>query len=140
MILEELIDSAPANAGRTDQEVLDWLDETVSQWVDIPWLEFQIWRHAEGVTNAMLETVAAGVDSTRATAAQYMLDVVSAGQPFSASDPRVRTLIVDAALPAGMMASLQALAQVSVPRWLTQTEHADMDSASKLYWIGEARA
>lgn len=31
MTLKELIDSEPANAGRTDQQVLDWLNETVSR-------------------------------------------------------------------------------------------------------------
>ena len=31
MTLKELIDSEPLNAARTDQEVLDWLNETVSR-------------------------------------------------------------------------------------------------------------
>ena len=31
MTLKELIDSEPLNAGRTDQEVLDWLNESVSR-------------------------------------------------------------------------------------------------------------
>ena len=115
--LKALIDAEPANAGRTDPEVRAWLKELVSSWQDISWLEFQVWRHQQGVTDALLDSVITGGGSdARKTAAKFFLDVTVAGVDFASSDSRVRQLILDAQLPAAMQSSLQAAATIQERR------------------------
>lgn len=116
MTLAELIDSEPANAGRTDQAVLDWLDEVMTSWQDVSWLELTVWLHESGITRADLSTAAAGTGAT-ATAAQHIIDCVAAGQVLSASDSRIRSLINASSLSGAAKASLTAAAQTSSPRW-----------------------
>ena len=117
--LKELLDAQQPAAD--DAARFAWMNELGDYFVDILWLDFQMWRQTEGVTEELLGTVinGAGTDA-RKMAAQHFLDVTRAGRSFSASDSRVRDLIVAAQLPAQMQASLQALATRQATRWVRE--------------------
>lgn len=117
--LKELLDTQQPAAD--DVTRFAWMEELGDFFIDLPWLEFQIWRQSAGVTNEVIDTVLTGVGTdARKQAAQHFLDVTVAGHPFSASDSRVRQLILDAELPAPMQASLQALVTVQAKRWVRE--------------------
>jgi hypothetical protein len=116
--LTALIATMPGEATATDADVLAWLHETVPGWQDVPWLEFAVWLHTQGLTRAALTTAATtgGTVATQ-TAAQHLLDCLTAGQPLSASDSRVRAIVNASGLPAGAKTALIALATTTAVRW-----------------------
>lgn len=119
MELKTLIDSEPANTGRTDQEVLDWLlNETEAVWVDVPWADYAKWM-AKNALLTSFETEAASGTGAAKSGAQFALMVVNAGQDLPASDSDVRTAIVATTTvnPGAVQDELIALAQEDQPRW-----------------------
>lgn len=144
MTLEELINSDRANAGRTDAERLAWLNEAVSVFVDVSWLDLGMWVAQHNLRPSLI-TAATATGGTAAirTAAQHILDCIAAGQPLYASDERVRE-VIGTAMPAGdARDDLVAMATTLIPRWNGVTDWRDpMDSAEqarRLHDIGEAR-
>lgn len=136
MTLAELIASEPANAGRTDAEVLAWLNGTVPVFRDVSWLDLSMWI-AENDLRQVIASRVGDADAATSTAAQHIVDCIVAGQPLAASDFRVRTTIAKA-MPAGAARdALLALATTQTTRWSTVMR--EMDDASKLYYIAEAR-
>jgi len=117
--LKALIDSEPLNAGRTDAEVLSWLGESVSVFVDVPWLDVAMWLVAQGIDRATLTTQATSGSAANKTAAQYIIDVITAGQPLQATDQRVRDTIAASGLTTGQKQALLALATEQRPRYST---------------------
>lgn len=117
--LKVLIDAEPTNAARSDAEVLGWLQESVGTWQDIPWLDVAMWLVAQGIDRATLTTQATTGTAANKTAAQYVLDVITAGQPLQATDQRVRDTITASGLTAPQKAALVALATISAPRYRT---------------------
>lgn len=134
--LRALIDGEAQNAGRTDLEVLVWLHESVQRWIDVPWLEIQMWLTAQGITRADLITAAGAGTPANRTAAQYILDTISAGMPLYASDERVRSVVAASALSTGAKNALVALAQQMVPRytlaWSSEPGLGDVANARAL--------
>jgi len=117
MTLKELIDSEPANAGRTDQEVLDWLFETQSVFVDVPWASYAKWMAKNGLASAFEDEAANGNGAAKA-GAQFALMVVNAGQDLPASDSDVRSALAATSTVSGsVQAELVAMAQEDQPRW-----------------------
>lgn len=120
--IEKLHDVVAANlaggwAGNTDAQVLTWLDGTVTQFVDVPWLEVRIWAHGQGIDKPTLDTqISAGTTAVNRTAAAYIADVMSTGQTLEASDQRVRDILNASALPSAAKTALIALASKQVPR------------------------
>ena len=117
--LRELIDSEPANAGRTDAEVLAWLLEPVTLYVDIEWIDLVLWPHANGLTRAVMQSAATSGTTANQTAAQHLLDCINAGQPLAASRADIRALIIASSLPTSAKNALAALATSSAERWRT---------------------
>lgn len=118
MTLKELIDSEAANATRTDAEVLAWLNESVTAYVDIAWLDLGMWVAKHNLRPSLI-TAATATGGTAAlrTAAQHILDCIAAGQPLYASDERVRE-VIGTAMPAGAARDdLVAMATTQKTRW-----------------------
>jgi len=114
--LTELIASEPANAARSDAQVLAWLTASVDTFVDVSWLDLSMWI-AENDLRKTIASRVGGTDAAVSTAAQHIVDCIAAGQPLAASDARVRTTIAKA-MPAGAARNaLLALATKSVKRW-----------------------
>ena len=136
MTLAELIATMPNEGAASDAEVLAWLDGDVTVYVDVNWLDLSMWVAGNGYRPTLIAAAASGTDA-RKTAAQHILDCISAGQPLYASDARVRTALA-AAIPAGAARdALLALASETKSRWATVM--SEMDDPSKLFWIGVAR-
>ena len=118
MTLAELIASDAENATRTDAEVLTWLNTLITAFVDVDWLELTVWLHTSGITRTALAAAASsGGTAATQTAAQHILDCVTAGQPLSASDERVRNLVQASSLAGAAKSALTALATRQKARW-----------------------
>lgn len=114
--LRALIDTEPLNAARTDDQVLAWLQEATSTFVDVSWLDLCMWVATQGYRPTLAAAATSGNTDQVKTAAQHVLDCIAAGQPLFASDSRVRNAIA-AAIPAGTArTALLALATASVTR------------------------
>ena len=58
MSLKELIDSEPLNAARTDQQVLDWLNETVTVKKGITYQDLIVWASENQIGKKIKEAIA----------------------------------------------------------------------------------
>jgi hypothetical protein len=117
MDLKTLIDSEPANAGRTDQEVLDWLNETESVWVDVSWASYAKWMAKNALSSDFEDEATNGTGAAKA-GAQFALMIVNAGQDLPASDADVRSAMVAITAVSGAAETeLVALTQEDQPRW-----------------------
>ena len=120
MTLRDLILSYPGYVDATDPTdavVLAWLEEAVTAWRGVPWLELQLILYQQSVDRATIATAASGgVTIETKAAAQLLLDTLSAGVELFTADERVRTLLNAAALPAGLKTALIAYAQTSARR------------------------
>ena len=116
MTLAELIASDVENATRTDAEVLTWLNAAVTSHIDISWLDLSMWMATYDLRPSLIASATTGTDQLR-TAAQHLLDCITAGQPLYASDARVRTTI-SAAIPAGTArTALVDMGRTQKARW-----------------------
>lgn len=116
MTLAELIASEPLNAGRTDQQVLDWCNEFVNDWQDVSWLDLSMWITTNDLRGTII-TRTKDADAAVATAAQHIVDCITAGQPLAMTDSRVRATL-NKALPVGTVRdALVTLATKQIPRW-----------------------
>lgn len=146
MTLKELIDSEPLNAGRTDQQVLDWLEENITQAEPISYTDLVVWASENQVfhrTRVPVAEVHAGT-STLSNAAQndlMALDVLlKSGGNLDLTRQDVRSLfntITGAGLPLAPAhrAALFAKSDRSVARWDFGTPH----QPSRLALVAEAR-
>jgi len=57
--LKDLIDTEPLNEGRTDQEVLDWLQEDVTVQRDVTYQDLIVWASEEQIAKKTKEGIAA---------------------------------------------------------------------------------
>jgi hypothetical protein len=120
--LKAFIDTDAANDAKTDADVLTWLLESVTGFIDVNWLELGIVLNEQDIDRATLNTAATAVDPETATAAQHLLDCVNAGQALSTSDVRIRNMMNAAVnMPAALRTALITAASVSVARWTTAT-------------------
>lgn len=120
------------------QDVVAWTHETVSVWVDIPWLDFQMWVASFDLRPTITGLISTGTAAQK-TAAQYFLDVLMSGQVVSASDARVRA-VVDKALPNGAArTALLELASNPVEHWAVMGWRTDYDDVIRAEIIGRAR-
>lgn len=113
--LKTLIDSEPLNAARNDAEVLAWLNESVSTFKDVEWIDFSMWISEFDLRSQIENAITSGTDAAR-TAATFFVDTLRAGQPLYSSRADVRTTIAKG-IPAGAARdALVALATTSVSR------------------------
>lgn len=148
MTLKELIDSEPLNAGRTDQQVLDWLKESVTVETEINYIDFVVWASQNQIFKKTADEIAAAtatagvmndlfaVDAMLKSGGNWSLDLSrqdvrsifnnlsGSGKPYSAPN---RT-------------ALFALSDTSVERWTQQSEHTTEEDNSRLAFIARARA
>jgi len=103
MNLIDLIKTMPGYVDATDPTdaaVLTWLNQTVTVWIDVPWLEYAIWLDSvdgyalledakAGILPADIPPAATATKSQRA-AAGLALAIVNAGQDLAASRTEVR--------------------------------------------------
>ena len=119
--LRAKIDEEPLNAGRTDQEVLDWLLEleTSEEAVDVPQTEYENWLIAEKLLGALDQAIG---PSDAGSISFYMLEQYKMGAGLPMSKQLVRDTIGTDAVPtpvsAAQYTALEALAFPQVPRWL----------------------
>ena len=139
--LKAVIDTEPANAARTDAEVLAWLKESVTVWSDVSWEQFALWASRyDGIRK--LETAKAGVDAGVATAAATGLIVLDAGKDLLLSISEVRSMMGDLVPDIFSTAEkndLLAFSQSTQTRWLNEGFRA-MGDKSKLVHINNSRA
>ena len=120
--LRDFIDSEPANASKTDVEVMDWLNESVTSYQDVDWQDFAIWMSLYGLFDTF-ETEAANTDNTPAgrSACRFCLAVVAAGKDLPTADDNVRNALgnlrTDNIISVAERDAIVAHAQISVPRW-----------------------
>ncbi|MBX9607274.1 MAG: hypothetical protein K2Y51_13700 [Gammaproteobacteria bacterium] len=123
MTLKELIDSEPANAKRTDDEVLTWACEDVDKLVPLDSRKLLRWGGAGGRL-ARLEDAAANTElpvEVRAVARAAVLVVSREDTTLELDDPNHEAL-VDALVLAGVLTAadkseLIAMATKRVPRY-----------------------
>ncbi len=140
--LKTLIDSEPLNAAKTDAEVLTWLNEDVTSYADVPWLDYAIWLSGNGGVSKMQNEVN-NASQEIANGCQLGLAILNAGQPLSLSRTEVRTdlgVLVGAGKPftTDERDALLAVSAEAKARWLTVMRN--MDDVSKLHHIAEVRA
>ena len=122
MTLTELINSEPANAARTDQEVLDWLQESVAVVGSIGSRVLLRW----GAANARLDALEQAATnhasaSVRSLARAAVLTVSRPDTELDMGDAN-HVALVDALVAAEVLTptdktELTAMATVSVERW-----------------------
>lgn len=102
----------------SDADVLAWLEESVTTYVDISWLDLGMWVAKHNLRPSLV-TAATATGGTAAlrTTAQHILDCITAGQSLYASDERVRT-VIGTAMPDGpAREDLVAMATTQMPRY-----------------------
>ncbi len=123
MTLRELIDSDPANAQRTDEEVLAWVHEDVDTLVPLDSRKLLRWGGAGGRL-ARLEDAAANAElpvEVRAVARAAVLVVSREDTQLELADPNHEAL-VDALVASGVLtvedkAQMIAMATKPAPRY-----------------------
>jgi hypothetical protein len=119
--LKELIDSEPANAARTDQEVFDWLNEFVSVVGSIASRSLIAWAAASG----RLAAITAGTNHADAglasVASAALLTIERTDTSLDMSDSThvalVDILVAGEVLSSTDKGELVALATTQVVRW-----------------------
>lgn len=142
MTLAELIASEPANAGRTDAEVLAWLSESITVQGRVSHSDVMKW----GATGPRLKLATAAADtqlpaSLRAaslTALDLLQDGTTTFDTADAGNVGLLGALVDGAvLSTSDRSTLMTLGASEVTRW--STVMPGMDEPSMLYHIGRAR-
>jgi len=101
----------------SDADVLAWLLEPVTTYDDVSWLDLSMWMTAYNLRPAITTASQSGATDAIKTAAQHLLDCITAGQPLHASDIRVRA-VISSAIPAGAARNaLIDMSMRSVPRY-----------------------
>jgi hypothetical protein len=140
--LKDRIDAEPANAGRTDAEVLVWLKESVDVYSDVPWSSFALWAaRYNGVIKMETHKASGTTDDIKRAAATGLL-VLTAGQPLSLSVAEVRALmgnLVPDVFSVPEKEDLLAFSESTVERF-SSYGFPEMDDASWLYHINYARS
>ena len=121
--LKELIDSEPANAGKTDVDVHTWVleDDPAPDWIDIPAHEFRMWL-GENNGALRLETEkanGANTDQTR-NACALSLAMINSSEDIFTSEQRVRQVLNQLVPEVFTGAEAQVLLDVARPaqkRW-----------------------
>ncbi len=121
--LKTLIDSDPANAGKTDAEVLTWVLDTDPSppFNDVEWRDYLVWLgEVDGLEK--LEAAIADGGATQATkaGARLALVIANSGEPLLLSDSRVRSLlakVVPSVFTAAERNTLLAASQGTPTRW-----------------------
>lgn len=137
--LKTLIDSEPANAAKSDADVLTWLDETVTIQNDATHGEVLEWCAANDIINIM-ETHSEGTDATKRGLADAALTLVRSGGELHLTKSSVQTLL-GSMVALSMITQtnsddLYALAQEAKTRWanvgLTQPIESHVNVARSL--------
>lgn len=118
-------------------DLVTWSRMTTIVYLDIPWLDVQMWCGEFDLRPTIAGLVSTGTAAQK-TAAQYVLDVLTSGQELAASDLRVRA-VIDKALPAGAArTALLALSQRTVSHWQAMGLH-DTGDDGRVYHLLRAR-
>jgi hypothetical protein len=92
----EMIDYLDANRPnwRTEPlaDVVAWTRATTNTWVDVSWLDFQMWVSEFDLRPTITDMITTGTAAQR-TAAQFFTDVLQSGQILGTSDSRVRSIV-----------------------------------------------
>jgi len=97
--LKALIDTEPLNAARTDQEVLDWLNESVTVQTDIDYNTWMVWASEEGIARKIKAAIADEETTPGTWTAPVYNDVltvnalIQSGGDISLSRDDVRTIV-----------------------------------------------
>lgn len=131
------------DAGDSDQQILNWLKEPVTVWVETEAKEFLLWLASfNGIER--LEVAEAHVDTDVRNAAKLALKLATPNTQIDFADSRIRNDMLRPLFDAGVFSAaersdLLGRAQTQPPRF--EAEHfRATDDASWLYWIAEARA
>lgn len=119
MSLKTYLDTnRPTWREESDADVLAWLEESVTTYVDISWLDLSMWVAKHNLRPSLISAAAStGGTAALRTAAQHILDCITADQPLYASDERVRTVIGTAMPDGAARDDLVAMATTQVPRY-----------------------
>lgn len=134
------IDSEPANAARTDQEVLDWLGELeAGPFIDVPAEVYFSWSAKYKLPGRYYATANTTPASNLQSAALMLYTAWVQNVGLLLSDADVRTHLADAVPSIVSIAARDELLQVArpdVPRW----QNASWDRAPILGDVVAARA
>jgi len=141
MDLKTLIDSEPANATRTDQQVLDWLLAPVTVQRDATNGDVLTWAAGNDMIKR-LRDYAAGASAAERGLANAALVRIDAGLGLSLTDAKVQSLLSNM-VALGMMTQveaddLNAQAQEQAPRWQAQPL-SDVRHEPTVHEVGVAR-
>lgn len=138
--LKAVIDAEPANASRTDVEVLAWLKESMDVYADVVWERFALWcARYDGIRK--LETSKTNADADIARAASTALMVLTAGKVLLLSVTEVRALmgnLVPNTFSVAEKDDLLAFSKSTIERFISHG-FPDIDDNSWLSHIAEAR-
>jgi hypothetical protein len=96
IVLKALMDSDPANAGKTDADVHAWLLEPDPnpRYQDVEWLDYMVWLGDVDGMERLDAAISAGSSSEETKGASRLaLTIAQAGQDLALSDARVRSLL-----------------------------------------------
>lgn len=141
--LKQLIDSEPANAGRSDAEVLAWLEEDSGEFAEHFVTERGVyWALGPSAGEAFM----AGLEVTAQSnpiVARALKWLAPAEGGIDVGLQSVRSLLDQLALASAITSesaeAIKALAQPKGSRWVAYVG-GDTDEVSKLYHIARARA
>lgn len=131
------------DAGDTDEQILSWLNESVTVPRDVSWTDYMLWlRSVKGLRRLGVAMKNDLLSDDVRDAAEGALVVANTSQTLSLSRTDVRQALAPLVGPVFTTAerdALLALSDAEVSRWAANGFKA-MDDASKLYWIAQARA
>jgi len=145
--LKALIDTDPANATKTDAQVISWLKEVdpSPSFRSVPWLDLALWI---ATVDGMQRIDDAANDATKKvgvrSAARLLASIVNAGQDLPLDDIRARTALGKLTPDVFTGAEVVSLNNISkgAPRRVNAAglTWPQMDSQSELYWIAQVRS
>lgn len=141
--LKDKIDEEPLNAGRTDQQVLDWLNESETRILalDVEFIDFEEWTASQKLYSEIHGDAETTPFNDNSSCARMMDLVLERGTDLQSSKQSVIDTLDDGTgggnvMNAAQRAALDALIFPQVPRW----ENADWNRQPLLGDVIAARA
>ena len=140
--LKTVIDAEPANAARTDAEVLDWFKDAVDVYSNVIWERFALWASRyNGIIKFETAKSSGSTDDVKRAASIGLL-ILEAGKDLSLSVAEIRALmgnLVPAVFTVAEKDDLLDFSKSNVERWIDEGFRR-MGDKSRLYHINVARA
>ena len=134
--LKAVIDAEPANAARSDAEVLAWLSADVVAYREVGSRDLLGWAavgdRLDRLSAARENGSASASSRTRAQAAYLLITREDTALDWAKHGPLVQAMVVDGTLTDDEAAELQAMGQISRTRWPGRVVLGDVVAARAL--------